>query len=63
MPDNPPIPGTIRSILCPLCTERNKTPMRRQHQYGETRAGGHLERFWECINCGHRIPLGSETVG
>jgi transposase len=59
---SPPILGTIRSILCPLCSERNKKPMRRQHEYGEIRAERHLERFWECTACGHKIPADSASI-
>ena len=54
--------NTTRSILCPLCTERNKMPVRRQHEYGEQRNPGRTERFWKCTACWHKIPADSEAI-
>ena len=52
---SPPL-GTIRSLVCPLCTERNKKPTRRRHEYGERRAARQIDRFWECTACRHKTP-------
>lgn len=62
MPNKPSVLGSIRAILCPLCTERNKTPMRRQHEYGERRTERQVERFWQCTACWHKIPAENETI-
>jgi hypothetical protein len=29
--------------------------MHRQHVYGEYRSWRQVERFWECVTCGHQI--------
>jgi uncharacterized protein with PIN domain len=54
--------NTMRSILCPLCTERNRMPTRRQHERGELRSEQHVEHFWKCTACGHKIPAESEVI-
>jgi hypothetical protein len=51
-----PTLGATRDLICPRCTERNRRPMRRSHIYGERRSWREVERFWECIACGHKIP-------
>jgi hypothetical protein len=64
MPDRTPALGTLRFLICPVCTERNKLAMRRQHEYRERRehrSPQHVERFWECSACGHKIPANGES--
>jgi hypothetical protein len=37
-------------------------PMRRLHGYGEHRTWRHVERFWECCACGHKMPADGEPL-
>jgi hypothetical protein len=48
--------GTQREFLCAWCTNVNNKPQRQQHVYGEFRSHHQLERFWECVACGHQRP-------
>jgi hypothetical protein len=48
--------GTQREFVCAWCTNIHNNPQRQQHVYGEFRSHQQLERFWECIACGHQRP-------
>jgi len=41
----------IRVLVCTWCTERNGHRTTRQHLSHWTRR----KRWWECVNCGHRV--------
>jgi hypothetical protein len=47
--------GTIRTMPCRSCSAATRTPTVRPHAYSENRTWRQVERFWECIACGHQV--------
>jgi uncharacterized protein with PIN domain len=50
-----PALGTIRVHVCSRCSGRNGKTMRRSHTYVEYRTWRKIDRFWECMACGHLV--------
>jgi hypothetical protein len=49
--------GTQREFVCAWCSNVSNKPKVRQHVYSEDRSHHQLERFWECVACGHQRPV------
>jgi hypothetical protein len=51
-----PALGTVLVRSCSRCSGRNGKTVRRSHTYVEYRTWRQVDRFWECMACGHLVP-------
>ena len=51
-----PTLGTVRVHVCSRCSGRKGRTTRRSHTYVEYRTWRQIDRFWECMACGHLVP-------
>jgi hypothetical protein len=51
-----PALGAVRARVCSRCSGRNGKTTHRSHTYVEYRTWRQVDRFWECMACGHLVP-------